>query len=625
MHVLGFPTSSPVGMPPSAIFRTATSRYTTAEQSTLEDLKCQICLNTLRQCVALEPCGHNFCATCLSHHLGNQLQSGLQMSCPFRCPPPERIIINYAVRALIDLLSTSARPISNHNHVGRNVTAASNLSRMGSRPGANGSTQGAFGHAGGSSSNLSAQGPTSPAPAAWQQHQQQPQQQQQQQHHQHTPTALANSSSAAVMARTASAASTSSFDAGAAAALANLPGVPEGRSRVGTSGGQREPSRTELARTESLDPDYYTQSMSVLCPLNDEYLPMEAANLKTRQVDVALSQLKISSLPVEDHLVCLEALARLAWSDDAIREQVAASGGVRSLVDVMALHSGSDSIQCNGCLALMSLVRGEGEVCQSNQWHIAKAGAIELIASTMGTFRGNAMVQLSVLLCLIPLALENAMMQAHITQECLPLIIAALDRHRDEVDIQTKGLVLLGVLIQGDDAVHDAIRIRELEAAVPRRVAAALRLHAAVSDDVLWAALFVLAVLARDTSCVFSRASSALAWAGVLRVLEAAVEQYKQRHEAEHIEPDEMIVSAGDYLVRVLEPVQRRHDTQIYLLAATAGVGLICCAGWLARRWSSSDTSSSGVDGTSQPNLAAAVATIMTLPVSAKLRRQHPP
>jgi hypothetical protein len=73
--------------PPNAatsIFRTATSRYTTAEQSTLEDLKCQICLTTLRQCVALEPCGHNFCACCLSHHLGNQLQSGLQLSCPFR-------------------------------------------------------------------------------------------------------------------------------------------------------------------------------------------------------------------------------------------------------------------------------------------------------------------------------------------------------------------------------------------------------------------------------------------------------------------------------------------------------------------------------------------------------------
>jgi hypothetical protein len=33
-------------------------------------------------------------------------------------------------------------------------------------------------------------------------------------------------------------------------------------------------------------------------------------------------------------------------------------------------------------------------------------------------------------------------------QECLAHIIAALDHHPGEVDIQTKGLVLLGVLIQ---------------------------------------------------------------------------------------------------------------------------------------------------------------------------------
>jgi hypothetical protein len=98
------------------------------------------------------------------------------------------------------------------------------------------------------------------------------------------------------------------------------------------------------------------------------------------------------------------------------------------------------------------------------------------------------MVQLSVLLCLIPLTLENAMMQAHVTQvrwrgggarqlslfaalpvrcsaraeltavvdapihpppqECLSDIIQALDNHVTEVDIQTKGLVLLGVLVQ---------------------------------------------------------------------------------------------------------------------------------------------------------------------------------
>lgn len=38
-----------------SIFRTATSRYTTAEQSTLEDLKCQICLGVVSS-ICLWPC-----------------------------------------------------------------------------------------------------------------------------------------------------------------------------------------------------------------------------------------------------------------------------------------------------------------------------------------------------------------------------------------------------------------------------------------------------------------------------------------------------------------------------------------------------------------------------------------
>lgn len=339
--------------------------------------------------------------------------------------------------------------------------------------------------------------------------------------------------------------------------------------------------------------------MNVLCPLDDECLPLEAANLKTRQVEVALNQLKDSTLDHDDHLVCLEALARLAWSDDSVRQLIANTGGVRSLVGVMQLHEGSDSIQCNGCLALMSLVRGEGEVCQSNQWHVAKAGAIEVIAHAMVRFRDSNMVQLSVLLCLIPLTLENAMMQAHVTQECLPHIIAALDNHMDFADIQTKALVLLGVLIQGDDAVHDAVRIRQLEAGVPRRVTAALRQHGTVNDDVLWAALFTLAVLVRDDSAVFNRAASALVAAGVFRVLEGALEEYKQRHADENTDPDEMILSAGDYLLRVLEPVQQQHTMRKYMLVAAAGVGSALTAGLLLRRLWSRGSDSSGSKGSS--------------------------
>jgi hypothetical protein len=72
--------------------------------------------------------------------------------------------------------------------------------------------------------------------------------------------------------------------------------------------------------------------------------------------------------------------------------------------------------------------------------------------------------------------------------------------------------------VQGDDAVHDAVRIRQLEVGVPRRVTAALRNHGIGNDDVLWAVLFMLAVLVRDDSVVYGRASNALIGAGVFKV-----------------------------------------------------------------------------------------------------------
>jgi hypothetical protein len=66
--------------------------------------------------------------------------------------------------------------------------------------------------------------------------------------------------------------------------------------------------------------------------------------------------------------------------------------------------------------------------------------------------------------------------------------------------------------------VHDAIRQRELEEGVPSRVVGALAAYGGDSDDVLWAALFVLAVLIRDNSAVFGAAAVAVARAGGLQV-----------------------------------------------------------------------------------------------------------
>lgn len=58
---------------------------------------------------------------------------------------------------------------------------------------------------------------------------------------------------------------------------------------------------------------------------------------------------------------------------------------------------------------------------------------------------------------------------------------------------------------QGEDAVHDAIRQRLLEVDVPRRVKAALLSYGASNDDVLWAALFALAILVRESSSLYGR------------------------------------------------------------------------------------------------------------------------
>ena len=54
--------------------RTATSEYSSLERYTTDDLVCLICKGTLVQCVALQPCGHNFCATCASNHFAALLR-----------------------------------------------------------------------------------------------------------------------------------------------------------------------------------------------------------------------------------------------------------------------------------------------------------------------------------------------------------------------------------------------------------------------------------------------------------------------------------------------------------------------------------------------------------------------
>ncbi|CAL5227738.1 g10754 [Coccomyxa viridis] len=451
--------------------RMATSKYTTADASTLEDFQCQICLSTLRDCVAIEPCGHNFCASCLSHHFASQLLVSSSLSCPLRCTPPARIVMNTAVRRLIQRL-----------HI---------------------------------------------APAALQQ-------------------------------------------------------GPRTLQQTTAGPGLAEPGHAcEGAAPEHSDGEGEVH-MSRVCPLDDNLLPIAADGLRLKQVEALLRQIQDADKDADVVIVALETLAKIAWNDDEVRAEVGQYNGVEVIVKAMKLWASSGGVQCNGCLAIVSLVRAESEVCQANQWLVAKSGGLEVIASAMRGWRDYPMVQLCALLCMVPLALDNTVLQAHLAQLALGDIFAALEVHQDQSDLQAKGLVALGVLGQGDGATHDHIRSMQLQIGVPKAIARALQQWGSSSDEVIWAALFALAVLVREGSTPHSPALRAIAAAGVLPILQTVLSNYKERAALREGSGDEMIISAGDFLVHALKPAARRLAWERSALCgmAFAAIGLFA---WRSR------------------------------------------
>ena len=81
--------------------------------------------------------------------------------------------------------------------------------------------------------------------------------------------------------------------------------------------------------------------------------------------------------------------------------------------------------------------------------------------------------------------------------------------------------------VQGDDVVHDAIRQQQVEAGVPALIAAALTRYQGQHEEVLWAALFSLAVLIREGSNPYILSTEAAVQAGLLPLLQSAVRDYE--------------------------------------------------------------------------------------------------
>ena len=82
-------------------------------------------------------------------------------------------------------------------------------------------------------------------------------------------------------------------------------------------------------------------------------------------------------------------------------------------------------------------------------------------------------------------------------------------------------------LPQGEDVVHDAIRQQQVEAGVPALIAGALSRFEGQNEEVLWAALFSLAVLVREGGDPYTISTSAAVEAGLLPLLQTALKNYE--------------------------------------------------------------------------------------------------
>lgn len=75
------------------------------------------------------------------------------------------------------------------------------------------------------------------------------------------------------------------------------------------------------------------------------------------------------------------------------------------MIGAMQLHASSEEVACSGCLALMALLRAEGAGSPAVQGRLGRAGAVGTLVAAMDRFQELAVVQLSVMLALIPLAM----------------------------------------------------------------------------------------------------------------------------------------------------------------------------------------------------------------------------
>ena len=114
---------------------------------------------------------------------------------------------------------------------------------------------------------------------------------------------------------------------------------------------------------------------------------------------------------------------------------------------------------------------------------------------------------------------------AHVSRDC-----AMSGMHRSKIGRLLPMLVdtlSYAAVQQGEDVMHDAIRQQQVEAGVPALIATALTAYEGQNEEVLWAALFSLAVLIREGMQPYELSTIAAVEAGLLPLLKVALKDYE--------------------------------------------------------------------------------------------------
>jgi hypothetical protein len=572
------PSSSSCHLPRASSYKTAmkrsaTSLYTTPEAALEEPstLQCQICLETLRNAVALVPCGHSYCATCLSHHLGSSLNSSLQqaLACPLRCSQPQSVVANTAVRQLVEELSKMEEEKNNGGEGGQEEE-----------------------------------------------------------------------------------------------------GVEEQR-----EGDVDNEIETQIPRPTSAP---FFSEMHESAPLDNAHLPLTLSSLKEDKIVNLLKTVSHAGALLTDisssssngvatspdsatfglttAASVLDVIARLCWSDEQFRGLVSSHNGVEIIAQCVDTWVNSEVAVCSGCLALMALIRGDGPASSANRWQLGVCGGLEILIKAMKIHKDQSMVQLSVLLCLVPMALEASYFRQEISKIGIKAIVSAIKRHIDCEEVVAKALLAAGALAQGGGREAELVVERLVAAGVVELIALVLKRYGGVSEDVLWASLFVLAVLARknevnnasDGDDEVAAASEnnnrghveriiRMASAGILAPLRTAVAEYRLNYNVttpaanynesngggvgvgsgdQTGQEEEMIIVAADFLD---EALTRAHA--VVYLRRVRRVTQAACAGVLL--WMGYKTFSRSRNGNSSTKSSTS-GTISTRNIVSVPRRHFP-